>query len=265
MRQTITAGTRVSWKESAHHLRRSFCVAELFYKPGGKAGYFWSALFFFRWDAFPNLCTQIYLSFAYGERISSAIPEAIRQTTLSGMRWHRQMSYVVLTACEWTKRTALEPPDHPVVACIRRSWFTDTNGSHYFGNICCFKEQHEQKAASSHVGDFLLNTHAHWLQCQNSDFWLTFVNQNRLCLILLPGSHRMDPEHRLFKDLFDGYNFNARPVVNKSDAVVVRFDMAFSQLITLVRANSNRHQYGTRTLISGSVLTLDSTAVSPEI
>ena len=161
--------------------------------------------------------------------------------------------------------TYLEPPDHPVVACIRRSWFTDTNGSHYFGNICCLKEQHERKTASSHVRDFLLNTHAHWLQCQNSDFWLTFVNQNRLCLILLPGSHRMDPEHRLFKDLFDGYNFNARPVVNKSDAVVVRFDMAFSQLITLVRANSNRHQYGTRTLISGSVLTLDSTAVSPEI
>ena len=57
-------------------------------------------------------------------------------------------------------------------------------GSHYFGIIYCFEDQHERKAAFSHVRDFLSNTstHAHWLQRRNSDLRLTSVDQKRLCL-----------------------------------------------------------------------------------
>ena len=57
-------------------------------------------------------------------------------------------------------------------------------GSRYFGIIYCLKEQQKRKTASSHVRDFSSNTstHAHWLQCRNSDFRLTSSNQKRLCL-----------------------------------------------------------------------------------
>ena len=35
-------------------------------------------------------------------------------------------------------------------------------------------------------------------------------------------------------DLFDGYNKDSRPVFNKSKAVDVQLDVAFSQLVELV-------------------------------
>ena len=62
-------------------------------------------------------------------------------------------------------------------------------GTHYFEIIYCLTEQHERNTASSHVRDFLSNTstHAHWLPCRNGDFWLTSVNQKRLCLGSLSG------------------------------------------------------------------------------
>ena len=55
---------------------------------------------------------------------------------------------------------------------------------YYFRIIYCLKVQHEREKTSSLVRDFLSNmsTHAHWLQCRNSDFRSTSVNQNRLCL-----------------------------------------------------------------------------------
>ena len=36
------------------------------------------------------------------------------------------------------------------------------------------------------------------------------------------------------KDLFDGYNKDSRPVFNKSRAVDVQLDIAYSQLVDLV-------------------------------
>ena len=36
------------------------------------------------------------------------------------------------------------------------------------------------------------------------------------------------------RDLFDGYNKDSRPVFNKSKAVDVQLDVAFSQLVELV-------------------------------
>lgn len=48
------------------------------------------------------------------------------------------------------------------------------------------------------------------------------------------GSHADDYEHRLMRDLFDGYNKDSRPVFNKSKAVDVQLDVAFSQLVELV-------------------------------
>ena len=39
------------------------------------------------------------------------------------------------------------------------------------------------------------------------------------------------------KDLFDGYNKDSRPVFNKSKAVNVELDVAYSQLVDLVRLN----------------------------
>lgn len=49
------------------------------------------------------------------------------------------------------------------------------------------------------------------------------------------GSHRTDYEHKLMKDLFQDYSKEARPVMNKSEAIAVKFDLAYSQLIYLVR------------------------------
>lgn len=54
--------------------------------------------------------------------------------------------------------------------------------------------------------------------------------------ILLIGYHSEDFEHRLIHDLFkSGYSKEALPVRNKSEAIEVMFDMAYSQLIYLVR------------------------------
>ena len=53
---------------------------------------------------------------------------------------------------------------------------------------------------------------------------------------LLAGQHREDFEHKLIYDLFKtGYSKEALPVINKSEAIEVMFDMAYSQLIYLVR------------------------------
>ena len=51
------------------------------------------------------------------------------------------------------------------------------------------------------------------------------------------GHHANDSEHQLMKDLFDGYNKDSRPVFNKSKAVNVELDVAYSQLVDLVRLN----------------------------
>ena len=53
---------------------------------------------------------------------------------------------------------------------------------------------------------------------------------------LLVGQHRDDFEHKLIHDLFTtGYSKEALPVINKSEAIEIMFDMAYSQLIYLVR------------------------------
>jgi hypothetical protein len=48
------------------------------------------------------------------------------------------------------------------------------------------------------------------------------------------GAHKYDIEHKLLHDLFNKYLKDARPVLNKSEAVEVKFDMAYAQLINLV-------------------------------
>ena len=56
-----------------------------------------------------------------------------------------------------------------------------------------------------------------------------------LCLFYA-GYHNDDFEHKLINDLFHlGYSKEALPVINKSEAIEVKFDMAYSQLIYLVR------------------------------
>ena len=61
----------------------------------------------------------------------------------------------------------------------------------------------------------------------------------RICFtsfILPTGYHNEDFEHSLIHDLFkSGYSKDALPVRNKSEAIEVKFDLAYSQLIYLVR------------------------------
>lgn len=53
---------------------------------------------------------------------------------------------------------------------------------------------------------------------------------------LLVGQHKDDFEHKLIHDLFKtGYSKEVLPVINKSEAIEIMFDMAYSQLIYLVR------------------------------
>lgn len=49
------------------------------------------------------------------------------------------------------------------------------------------------------------------------------------------GSHVNDSEHRLIEDLLRNYKKDSRPVFNKSEAVKVELDVAYSQLVDLVR------------------------------
>ena len=51
-------------------------------------------------------------------------------------------------------------------------------------------------------------------------------------------THRDDFEHKLLKDLFNQYNKESRPVYNKSKAVDVELDIAYSQLVNLVMLQS---------------------------
>lgn len=56
-----------------------------------------------------------------------------------------------------------------------------------------------------------------------------------LFLVLNLGSHVNDSEHRLIEDLLRDYKKDSRPVFNKSEAVKVELDVAYSQLVDLVR------------------------------
>lgn len=53
--------------------------------------------------------------------------------------------------------------------------------------------------------------------------------------LLSDSPHLRDIEHKLLHDLFlTNYSKEARPVLNKSDVVEVKFDLAYAQLINLV-------------------------------
>lgn len=67
---------------------------------------------------------------------------------------------------------------------------------------------------------------ANKLHCKS----ITFI------IFISSGSHTNDFEHLLMRDLFKGYNKESRPVFNKSTAVNVQLDVAYSQLVELVRA-----------------------------
>ena len=56
--------------------------------------------------------------------------------------------------------------------------------------------------------------------------------------VLNLGSHVNDSEHRLIEDLLRDYKKDSRPVFNKSEAVKVELDVAYSQLVDLVRGPS---------------------------
>ena len=44
-----------------------------------------------------------------------------------------------------------------------------------------------------------------------------------------------DPERKLIQDLFQNYSKEVRPALNKTgEAVMVEFDLAYSQLVSLV-------------------------------
>lgn len=49
-----------------------------------------------------------------------------------------------------------------------------------------------------------------------------------------PAAHKNDYEHKLINELFAGYKKDALPVMNKSIAIDVHFDLAYVQLISLV-------------------------------
>lgn len=57
--------------------------------------------------------------------------------------------------------------------------------------------------------------------------WWAFV-------LISVGLRRDDHEHRLIKYLFSDYNSEVRPVLNHTDPVLVQFDLAYSQLVSLV-------------------------------
>lgn len=69
--------------------------------------------------------------------------------------------------------------------------------------------------------------------CLGSSSW----QLTKTCFTYLSvGRHREDFEHKLIYDLFQtGYSKEALPVMNKSEAIEIMFDMAYSQLIYLVR------------------------------
>ena len=48
-------------------------------------------------------------------------------------------------------------------------------------------------------------------------------------------SEGQDIEHRLIKNLLYGYDKNVRPIKNKRMAIQVEFDLAYNQLVDLVR------------------------------
>ncbi|XP_054569246.1 neuronal acetylcholine receptor subunit alpha-3 [Eptesicus fuscus] len=58
-----------------------------------------------------------------------------------------------------------------------------------------------------------------------------------LLLLLLPGAHGSEAEHRLFERLFEDYNEIIRPVANVSDAVIVQFEVSMSQLVKVDEVN----------------------------
>jgi hypothetical protein len=44
----------------------------------------------------------------------------------------------------------------------------------------------------------------------------------------------LDPEHKLIGDLMKNYDQNARPILDKTKPVNVRFDLAVNQIVELV-------------------------------
>ena len=76
-----------------------------------------------------------------------------------------------------------------------------------------------------------------WTNPEVQNYFETFIDHDMFHLfILAKGFHSEDFEHKLIHDLFkSGYSKEALPVRNKSEAIEVMFDMAYSQLIYLVR------------------------------
>mgnify|MGYP001799992908 CR=1 FL=1 len=72
----------------------------------------------------------------------------------------------------------------------------------------------------------LFNIDLHKLRSQLDILWLSELSSSRLA----------DPEYRLIQDLFQNYSSEVRPALNKTnEAVLVEFDLAYSQLVSLVR------------------------------
>lgn len=65
---------------------------------------------------------------------------------------------------------------------------------------------------------------------------ITMIYHESSFVCMYAGYFKDDHEHKLINSLFkSNYSKEALPVVNKSEAVQVTFDLAYSQLIYLVR------------------------------
>ena len=62
------------------------------------------------------------------------------------------------------------------------------------------------------------------------------TDRNQLeCIVDKTNPTEMDPEHQLIEHLMKNYNQDTRPVLDKTKPVRVLFDLAFSQIVELVR------------------------------
>jgi hypothetical protein len=54
------------------------------------------------------------------------------------------------------------------------------------------------------------------------------------CTLNMMKATGLDPEHKLIGDLMKNYDQNARPILDKTKPVNVRFDLAVNQIVELV-------------------------------
>ena len=101
IRLTITEGTGVSWKKSAHRLRTTVYFAELFDEPGCKGAFEMrhSCPYLFPLVCIFELCTQISCPLAYVVRISLKSSETSEPTNNGA--WNKRCAHCRIPVFLW--------------------------------------------------------------------------------------------------------------------------------------------------------------------